>query len=299
MPRTSSLTVPFLHSLIITTTLITILPACRQQAHQTKDSSSQETAPHAPIKKITDMTLEEARDAYTYYKSVEKDTQLAKVIERIVLLSTDQDEIEKLLREVGSIKIKQELYEEAEVFFINYLTLFPGSKIADDIESQLILAMHKQSKGATRDLTKVHATISRAKTFIERFGATNPHAVLVNTLLEQSYLTLLEHEALQIAFYLNKTKHATTPEKALVAAHKRAQLAQTNGLTPLNPSADEQKILNEAYQPLAETTFTQKTAASQYTALQNYQSALITFIQKRELLSHPSDNPSSIWGRFF
>lgn len=298
MPRISSSTVPLLYNIALVAALITTFPACRQPAHQSKDASTQDAPPQAPTKKPKDMNLEEARNAYAYYKSVDKDTQISNVIERIVILSTDQDEIEKLLREAGMIKIKQGLYEEAEVFFTNYLTLFPGSKIADGIESQLILSIHKQSKGSTRDLTKVHATIARAKAFLERFGTTNPHAVLVTTILEQSYLTLLEHEALQISFYLNKTKHVQKPEKAFISAQKRAETAHTKKLPPLNPSTEEQQILNESFQPLKDN-FAQKPPAEQYTALQNYQSALITFIQKREALAHPTDQPSSIWGRFF
>lgn len=174
----------------------------------------------AAIKKIKEMSFDEAQRVLTYQKQRGKDQLVIALLERLITLSADHETMELFLKELADLRFKLNSFEEAEMLYEQYAMLYPGSKEIDFIEYRVIQSLEKQLPDSRRDQTKRKALLEKADIFLKRFGETNQHAHAIQEIIQKARIILFENEAQHAAFYLQKYAY-TERLSTLTAAQKR------------------------------------------------------------------------------
>lgn len=246
--------------LTLTSTLITILPSCKsgKQPHKkaavnTKEKKEEKTY-KTFVKKIPQLSFEEAQEARKYYTALGKKPQVAQALERMISLSKDHAIIDNLLIELADIKFELELYAEAEERYKQHMTLYPGSSKIQYITKQRIESAFKQINDAHRDQTKTKDVIALIDNYLKTFGSTKR----LNHLLTTCYYHLFESELNQAAFYIKKYNYTSRPS-TLISARQRLLYLRDTVLNHLNEKTT-QKLIEQitALEKTEKTSVTQE-----------------------------------------
>ncbi len=235
----------------------------------------------ASAKKVKDMSFEEAARVLAYYKTVDKEPQMASVYERLVGLAADHETMEPLLREFADLKFKLQDFEEAEALYQQYVMLYPGGKDIDYMESRIIDSMQRQLLDGQRDQTKVKALIQRAGIFIERFGEKSKFTPAVVRLLRQGQFSLFESEINRVAFYIQKYLYTERPA-SLQSARARLLRAVEKQLPELELSIakDKKALMDKAIERVKDENFAKEPVEKQFEYLQRAVDLLLLAIEE-------------------
>ncbi len=195
---------------------------------------TQQTEPIAPSpwssKKIGELSLDEAQSAYRYYKKNNRTPHIAAVLERLILLTPNQEQLEPLLHELINIKIELGLLEEAEALLEEYCLLYPGNPQTPYKRVQKISVQIQQFSSSERDISKAEKALE------EGYAIYNKHkeqAILteheLETLVAFIHLAqkMVSQKAIEkVLFYLNRFAY-TERTQALETAHKNMQALLT------------------------------------------------------------------------
>ncbi len=242
-----------------------LAPACSHHQNQKTRIKSKDITQTPAVaspwssKKISELSLDESWAAYDYYKKHNRLPHLAAVLERLVLLTPDQSQLEPLLTELSDLKISLGLYEEAETLLDEYCAMYPGNPVTPKKKLQLIAVQIQQNPSAERDLSKTEKALASAYTLYQEQVATPTQQL---TLAEQEELKkhirtaqqLLATKALnKIEFYTTRYRY-TQKTPPLKAAMKTAlELMQTlkSQPTPQLLSAEQLALLEPHAQKIS------------------------------------------------
>lgn len=165
------------------------------------------------------MNYDEALAARDYYRKEQNDEAVAKSLDRLVILSQDQNQTKEHLRELGDLYLKMEKYKNAQETYEQFRLLFPGSE-APVIRYQEIRSHYLSLKEADRDQTETCTTLDLTKEYCELFKHEKAYVPQVKDIQQQCYLKLLDAELYTVDFYLNKYNYSELVS-SLKAAVKR------------------------------------------------------------------------------
>lgn len=256
---------------ILTTFIIVggliLLSGCNMRVPPAKKSSAtEENAGAQPNKKIKDLNLDEAQDAYRFYKAQNNSDLLQQTIERIIQLSADQQTIKPLLRELADLAYGANNFEKAETAYEGYTLMYPGDKDSDYFFSQLVKSTGKNMLPVERDQSATKKVVERADAFIAKFGDKNRYAEDVKAVREKALLQLIEVELNQVAFYVNRYSY-TGKKEVLTSARSHIQQVQDKLLSQLKHQPEQ--AVKDAIAVVLDASFAAKTPEEQITLLDN------------------------------
>lgn len=173
-----------------------------------------------PTKKFEDLSLEEAREAALYFAEINDDYKKATVLERVVLLTSDQDELAEKTRELAQLQEKLGNLDAAVTAYEQYTKLFPGNNDIDEISYKVVEILNKQATDFKREQTKIENLIKQATSFLDRFGEKNKFAKQVESALLNGRKLLGLAILSRAYFYLDRYAYSVQGT-TLAAAQKR------------------------------------------------------------------------------
>ena len=236
-----------------------LVPACtHRQSQKTRIKTKEVTQTPAVTspwssKKISELSLDEAWGAYKYYKDNNRLPHLAAVLERLILLTPDQSQLEPLLTELSSLKITLGLYEEAETLLEEYCTMYPGNLETPKKKLQLIKVRLEQNQSPERDLSKAEKALSngyelyREEIKEERDGLSKQEKEELIKLIHMAQNLLMTKALNKATFYATRYRYSQK-SPSLRAAINTTRLAITTLNTQPEPrllTAPTQKTLEQ------------------------------------------------------
>lgn len=240
-------------------TLCLLLSSCTHQQNQKTRIRSEKITPKPEAakpwssKKISELSIDEAWAAYDYYKSHSRLPHLGATLERLILLTPDQSQLEPLLTELSDIKIELGLLEEAETLLEEYCTLYPGNTKTPQRRLKLIDVQLRQNSSPERDLNKAEKALESAQKLqkeqtastTDQLSESEQEALATAILIAQK---LIVTKALnKVLFYTNRYRY-TQKNSALIAALKNLEKSIENLITePMPPfeTLQEQSTLKQ------------------------------------------------------
>lgn len=202
-----------------------LIPSCKNGkkiGEKKKNLKKEQRIPEISkiTKKIDRMGLDEAKDAYKYYKLHGRKYLLAQTIERIISLTTDHKIINPLLIELADLKFELEKFPEAELLYSKYAEFYPGEKSSKHARFMEIVSSQKRENDPRQDQAKTEKTVRLIKNFLENFEADGTYKKQIEKILNECYTKIIESELYKIEFYLHKYKYSGKAS-SLKAAEER------------------------------------------------------------------------------
>lgn len=222
-----------------------LLSGCTRRPDAThaykKESTSEERKPQRPLKKIEQMNLDEAREAAAYFRDLQNEPKLAMALERVIILTSNTDELAVLMRELALLHENLENHEEAGTVYEQYTKLFPGNPDVNHMTYKMLEILRKQIQDVVHDQSKIKQLAEQSDIFLGRFGAKDPYAKRVDVLRTQSYQLWTKSELARAQFYLDRYAYTSKPS-ALNAAGKRLEEAERILANLTYKETDEQAV---------------------------------------------------------
>ena len=222
-------------SLLLFSVALCLLSGCTRRSSTTAQKKNLESktttkqpakqAPSRPSKKVELMTIEEARQAAEYYKEVDNDRNQAIALERVILLTGDPEELNRLMHALAVLHEKLGNYEDAGTVYEQYTKLFPGNADVNYMTYKMVEILAKQIRDVLHDQSKIKLLAEQADAFLERFGTNDKHAKWISTLRTYGYQLLTRSELARARFYLDRYGYSQKMS-ALHAAGKRLEEAE-------------------------------------------------------------------------
>ncbi|MGB8467442.1 MAG: tetratricopeptide repeat protein [Candidatus Babeliales bacterium] len=165
-----------------------------------------EPAKDALIKKtIRDMTLDELRAAAEYAEKLSFKEILIKYLERIVILSTNPEELCEARFALAELYFEQKDMKKAGKLYKEYAAFYPGTTRCDEAERKEILCKFYQRNAPPCDMTKTRKTITLANRYLEHSPRIHrAHRTEIETVRITCFHELFEYDAYVVNHYVHK-----------------------------------------------------------------------------------------------
>lgn len=152
-------------------------------------------------KLVKDLNVEELRIrlAIDYARGYESDRQ--KIIDQLIIMSTDQQEVQQLRLERADIYFDDGKMKEAARYYREYVKLYPGSKDRDYAEYKKILCNFYAQLVPPHDQTRTTKTLDMITAYLEQESLEQAFRDEVKKIQTTCYNDLFEHEKGIFNFY--------------------------------------------------------------------------------------------------
>jgi outer membrane assembly lipoprotein YfiO len=166
---------------------------------QTKEEQKKEREVlHKPIK---DLSVDELRLRLTIDTKNGYENDKLKVIDQLVILSTDQPEVQQLRLERADIYFDEGMMKEAARYYREYIKLYPGSKDRDYAEYKRILCNFYAQLTPPHDQTKTTKTLEMITSYLDQENVHQAYRDEVRKIQTTCYNDLFEYEKGIFNFY--------------------------------------------------------------------------------------------------
>lgn len=155
-------------------------------------------------KNITDMNLVELGRAKEFALLVDNKDSAIKILDRMIILSTDQQEIAHLQLERADLYFDQGRFQKAGKLYEDYIKMYPGSEKIDEVKYKAILCRFYETLDIDRDQTKTKNTLALANEYLKRPEIFIKYQKDVKDIQKKCCKKLLENELYVFNFYLKK-----------------------------------------------------------------------------------------------
>lgn len=162
-------------------------------------------------KHMTDLTFEElAQLKDAYLEQGDKEFAI-KCIDRMIILSSEAQELKDLRIELADLHFDLGNLEQAETTYNDYINFYPGSDLIEYATYKSILSAYYQTLEADRDQSKTHNALALAESFLNH-ESFKEYADDVHTIKKHCITRAFESELQVYNFYMsqNKVKAAAT-----------------------------------------------------------------------------------------
>lgn len=163
-------------------------------------------------KNINDMNIAELRRAKEFALLSDNKDSGIKIIDRMIIVSTDQVEIAMLHLERADLHFDIGKFQKAGKCYEEYLKMYPGSDKIDEVKYKSILCRFYQTLDIDRDQSKTKNTLALANEYLKQPDVFNAYKKDVKDIQKKCCKKLLESEIYVFNFYLKRgsTKAAQT-----------------------------------------------------------------------------------------
>ena len=175
-----------------------ILTDCSTQDIKSKEESKKER--EILNKNIKDLSAQELRTRLTVDTINGYHMDALKIIDQLIIVSTDQDEIQKLRIERADMYFDEGRIKEAARYYREYIKLYPGSKDRDYAEYKKILCNFYAQLMPPHDQTRTTKTIEMINSYLAQEGE-QIYRDEVKKIQTTCYNDLFEHEKGIFNFY--------------------------------------------------------------------------------------------------
>lgn len=187
-------------------------------AGATKNEQSAKKTKTKKKKTLTDMSLEELKEAKND-RLAKKDKEGAiRYLEKMVTTCKDRDDLAAVLIELADLFFDTGKLVQAEKFYSQFYTLYPGNDNIEKAHYKAILCSFYLTLDNDRDQSKTQETLTLANAFLERKDVFTTYTQDVSSIQKECYGKLCQSDLSIAEFYLKRGK-----SKDLVAANQRLE----------------------------------------------------------------------------
>src|SRR5579859_798636 len=185
-------------------------PQRRKVEHVEARQHEQELAYiNSPIKDLTYEQLKVTKDALLAEEDL---LGVRRYIERMLVVSTDLNDLKDLRLEIADINFDLGDLEKAETYYNDYISFYPGSDLLEYATYKAILSCFYQTLESDRDQSKTRQSINLAESFLKQ-ESYKTYTEDVKSIQELCTARAFESELNVFNFYVSQNK--------LKAAHQR------------------------------------------------------------------------------
>lgn len=228
--------------LVLTFSALFFLPGCvfTKKSYCTKSGETIEI----PYKKVREMELSDAENAACYYHECGYVDLAIKSYERIIALSDDHETTARTLLKLANLQLEQRNYEEAQKYFEQFLTMYPGHANREFAYYKCLESHYLAMRDATRDQTPTEKTLQKAKDFLELFPDKSTYAEQVKEIINICNKRIIAHELFIAQFYVKKYRYEFKISP-LRAARNRLNYIAEELLSYLSPKNEQIEAIDE------------------------------------------------------
>lgn len=208
------------HSCLLISALVIGLPTPILPKAKKETFSHEKTKENKKKKKhtLSEMNLEELTAAKNE-RLAKKDKEGAiRYLEKMVTTCKDKDDLAVVLIELADLFFDTGKLVQAEKFYSQFYTLYPGNDNVEKAHYKAILCSYYLTLDSDRDQTKTHETLTLANSFLDRKEIFKTYTQDVSSIQQQCNEKLCQSELGVTEFYLNRGK-----SKDLIAAQQRLE----------------------------------------------------------------------------
>ena len=156
------------------------LPAPERRKIEREEFKKREVRMANAGKQLTDLTFEELAQLKDAYLENGDKPFAIKCIDRMVIVSSEAQELKDLRIELADLHFDLGNLEQAETVYNDYISFYPGSDLIEYATYKAILSCYYQALESDRDQSKTHQALSLADTFLkhesfEEYAENMPH----------------------------------------------------------------------------------------------------------------------------
>lgn len=155
-------------------------------------------------KSVETMSITELRRAKEFALLTDNKQAAIKIIDRMIIVSTDQQEIAQLHLERANLNFDLGRFQKAGKQYEEYLKMYPGSEKIDEVKYKAILCRFYQTLDVDRDQSKTKNTLALANEYLKQPELFITYQADVKDIQKKCCKKLLESEMYVFNFYLKR-----------------------------------------------------------------------------------------------